>query len=874
MLVQGTDGVGTKLKIAETMNYWESIGIDLVAMCVNDVLCAGAEPLGFLDYIACGKLDVPTAALIIKGVTEGCRESNCALLGGETAEMPAMYEPGKYDLGGYCVGVVEHDAILPRVADIKDGDLLIGLPSSGVHSNGFSLVNKILDANGYKLTDTAPFSKHKLSFGLELLKPTTLYIKSVLPVLRKGHVKALAHITGGGLVENIPRVLSANLAVEIDADSFKILPVFGWLAANGNVPDSEMLRTFNCGVGMVLVVPANDKSWEPLKAYGGAVIGKVVDRKSTTTPQVVVKNFSLAIAKASEPYSKTTRSKVTITYKDSGVDITAGDDLVSKIKPLAKATIRKGCIGGLGGFGGLFRLKEAGTFKDPVLVLTTNGVGTKLKIAQMTNAHGTIGIDLVAMGVNDGLCSGAEPMNFLDYYACGHLEVDVAVQVISGIAKGCTESGAALLGGETAEMPGMYEKGSYDLAGFVLGIAEYDQLLPRTDAIADGDLVIGLPSSGLHSTGFSLVHKVMDYAGLTFSDVAPFSATNKSFGEELLTPTKIYVKEVLPLLNSNLVKALAHVKTGGLVENISKILPQGFRVEVDAKQFHIPPVFGWLCKAGHLAEQEMLRTFNCGLGMTLIVGKEHAQTVLDELQSLRATLIGRVQKSNTNGPNVSVANFAECLKTAQLTCCLPKKRIAVLISGSGSNLQALIDASRDTNFGIRGEIVFVLSNKSDVYGLERAAKAGVPSKVILHKQFPTREQFDAVVSEELERQKIDVVCLAGFMRILSEDFVKRWKGRLINIHPALLPKHRGLHVQRRALEAGDSESGCTVHYVDEGVDTGAIILQERVPVLKNDTEETLTERIHRAEHVAFPKALRLVTNGLVSLYKDGKVQWN
>ncbi|KXJ75023.1 hypothetical protein RP20_CCG012488 [Aedes albopictus] len=871
VLVQGTDGVGTKLKIAETMNYWDTIGIDLVAMCVNDVLCAGAEPLEFLDYIACGKLDVPTAALIVKGISEGCRETHCALLGGETAEMPSMYEPGKYDLGGYCVGVVEHDAILPRVDDIKSGDLLIGVPSSGVHSNGFSLVNKILSANGYKLTDVAPFSKHKLSFGMELLKPTTLYIKSVLPVLRKGQVKALAHITGGGLVENIPRVLSADLAVEIDANNFKILPVFGWLAANGNMPDSEMLRTFNCGVGMVLVVPPNDKSWESLKPYGGAVIGKVLNRKSPSTPQVVVNNFSQAIAEASKPF-KGTKSKVAITYKDSGVDITAGDNLVTKIKPFAKATTRKGCIGGLGGFGGLFRLKEAGSFKDPVLVLTTDGVGTKLKIAQQINQHGTIGIDLVAMGVNDGLCNAADPTNFLDYYACGHLEVDVAAQVISGIAKGCTESGAALLGGETAEMPGMYEKGSYDLAGFVLGVAEYDHLLPRTSSVTEGDVVIGLPSSGLHSNGFSLVHKVMNYAGLRYNDRASFSATNKSLGEELLTPTRIYAKELLPILKANLVKALTHVKTGGLAENLSKVLSQGTRVEVDASQFHIPPVFGWLSKTGNLSAQEMLHTFNCGVGMALVVAKQHAQTVLEKLQSQRATLIGRVLNSSVDEPKVTVLNFVESLKTCQLTSCLPKKRIAVLISGSGSNLQALIDATRDTTCGIRGEIVFVLANKDNIYGLERAAKAGVPSKVILHKQFPTRDQFDAAMSEELERQKIDLICLAGFMRILSEEFVKKWKGRLINIHPALLPKHKGIHAQRQALEAGDSESGCTVHYVDEGVDTGAIILQERVPVLKDDTEETLTERIHRAEHVAFPKALRLVANGLISLNKDGKVQ--
>lgn len=873
VLVQGTDGVGTKLKIAEALHHWDTIGIDLVAMCVNDVLCAGAEPLAFLDYIACGKLDVPTAAMIVKGISEGCRESNCALLGGETAEMPSMYDHGKYDLAGYCVGVVEHDAILPRIEEIKEGDVLIGLPSSGVHSNGFSLVNKILEINGYKLTDVAPFSEHGFTFGLELLTPTTLYVKPVLPMLRKGEVKALAHITGGGLVENIPRVLPNDLSVVVDADTFKILPVFGWLSASGNVPDAEMLRTFNCGIGMVLVVPAGDKTWEALKVHGATKIGRVVQRKSKSSPQVVVNNFSQAIAKASAPFQETP-CQVSISYKDSGVDISAGDDLVTAIKPMAKATSRSGCLGGLGGFGGLFRLKEVGVFKDPVLVLGTDGVGTKLKIAQHINTHGTIGIDLVAMCVNDILCNGADPLSFLDYYACGHLDVQVAAEVIRGIANGCTQSGSALLGGETAEMPGMYAGGSYDLAGFSLGIAEHDQMLPRTALVTEGDMVIGIPSSGVHSNGFSLVHKVLEHVGVTYSNIAPFSATNKAFGEELLVPTRIYVKEVLPLLKLNLIKALAHITGGGLTENIPRILPDGVGVELESKSFNILPIFGWLSKAGNITEREMLRTFNCGIGMTLIVAKQAVQTVLDKLQGTGASLIGRVVKFNSSNQKVNVLNFAESLQKSQLTCCLPKKRIAVLISGSGSNLQALIDASRNTAYGIRGEIVFVISNKNGVYGLERAAKAGIASKVILHKEFPSREEFDDAMSEEMERQKIDLICLAGFMRILSEKFVKKWKGRLINIHPALLPKHKGIHAQRQALDAGDSESGCTVHYVDEGVDTGAIILQERVPIEADDTEETLTERIHRAEHLAYPKALRSVANGLVCLGSDGRVQLN
>lgn len=443
VLVQGTDGVGTKLKIAEAMNVWDTIGIDLVAMCVNDVLCNGAEPLAFLDYIACGKLDVPTAAMIVKGISVACRESNCALLGGETAEMPTMYEQGKFDLAGYCVGVVEHDALLPRMTDIHVGDIVVALPSSGLHSNGFSLVNKILAANKIKLTDMAPFSDSGRTFGREFLTPTKLYVSAVLPLLRYENVKALAHITGGGLLENIPRILPSHLGVHLDAVTWKIPPVFGWLAAKGNVGDQEMLRTFNCGVGMVIILPRGEIDWELIP--DAKLIGNVTQRDGDA-PQVQVKNFASAMSKASEPW-RDGKVKEAISYKDSGVDITAGDSLVQKIKPMAKSTNRDGVLGSLGGFGGLFRLRDLKTsYSDPVLVLGTDGVGTKLKVAQEVGKHDSVGVDLVAMCANDILCNGAEPLTFLDYFACGKLDVDVATNVISGIADGSRQSRSVLLG--------------------------------------------------------------------------------------------------------------------------------------------------------------------------------------------------------------------------------------------------------------------------------------------------------------------------------------------------------------------------------------------------------------------------------------------
>lgn len=443
VLVQGTDGVGTKLKIAEEVKIWDSIGIDLVAMCVNDVLCNGAEPLAFLDYIACGHLDVPTAAMIVKGISMACRESNCALLGGETAEMPSMYSYGKYDLAGYCVGVVEHDSLLPKKEDIHAEDIVIGLPSSGLHSNGYSLVNKIIKESGVNILEPAPFECSGQSFARELLKPTKLYVSDVLPLLKEGNVKAVAHITGGGLLENIPRVLPDHLAVHLDAITWTIPPVFGWLAAKGNVQDQEMLRTFNCGIGMILILPRGEIVWESIP--GAKLIGNVVQRDEGAS-QVQVKNFANALAKVSEPWKNKT-PRESISYKNSGVDITAGDNLVQNIKPLAKSTYRDGVIGSLGGFGGLFRLRDMKkTFEDPVLVLGTDGVGTKLKIAQHMGKHDTVGIDLVAMCANDILCNGAEPLTFLDYFACGKLDVGVASSVVSGIADGCRQSRSALSG--------------------------------------------------------------------------------------------------------------------------------------------------------------------------------------------------------------------------------------------------------------------------------------------------------------------------------------------------------------------------------------------------------------------------------------------
>ncbi len=334
----------------------------------------------------------------------------------------------------------------------------------------------------------------------------------------------------------------------------------------------------------------------------------------------------------------------TLSYRQSGVDIDAGNSLVERIKPAAASTARTGAIGGLGGFGALFDLKAAG-FRDPILVAATDGVGTKLMIAVETGDFSTIGIDLVAMCVNDLVVQGAEPLFFLDYYASAVLNVEAAGAVVEGVAEGCRLAGAALVGGETAEMPGLYRKGDFDIAGFSVGAAERDALLPRTD-IAEGDVVLGLASNGLHSNGFSLVRRVVENAGLRWTDVAPFDE-DFQLGKALLRPTRIYVRSCLEAIRATGpgaggVKALAHITGGGLVENIPRVIPSRLAVEIDLAAIDVPPVFRWL--ADSVDEAEMLRTFNCGIGMAAIVAPDAAADVRAtfERQGETVVTLGRI----------------------------------------------------------------------------------------------------------------------------------------------------------------------------------------------------------------------------------------
>lgn len=306
-----------------------------------------------------------------------------------------------------------------------------------------------------------------------------------------------------------------------------------------------------------------------------------------------------------------------LTYADAGVDIDAGNALVERIKPAAKRTARPGTMSGLGGFGALFDLKAAG-FVDPVLVAATDGVGTKLRIAIDTGNVDGIGIDLVAMCVNDLVCQGAEPLFFLDYFATGKLELDQATRIIEGIAEGCALSGCALIGGETAEMPGMYHAGDFDLAGFSVGAMERGTELPR--GVAEGDVLLGLPSDGVHSNGYSLVRRIVETSGLAWEDDCPWG--EGTLGAALLTPTKLYVKGAVAALRGDCVQALAHITGGGLTENLPRVLPEGLGAEIDLTAWDLPSVFKWLAASGGMAEAELLKTFNSGVGMIAVVAKD------------------------------------------------------------------------------------------------------------------------------------------------------------------------------------------------------------------------------------------------------------
>jgi len=346
----------------------------------------------------------------------------------------------------------------------------------------------------------------------------------------------------------------------------------------------------------------------------------------------------------------TKNDNTSFTYRDAGVDIEAGDALVDRIKPFAKRTMRPEVMGAIGGFGSLFEMPKK--FKEPVLVSGTDGVGTKLKLAFELDKHDTVGIDLVAMSVNDILVQGAEPLFFLDYFACGKLSVDTAADVVKGIAAGCEESGCALVGGETAEMPGMYPAGEYDLAGFVVGCVDKQNIIDGS-TIQDGDVVLGLASSGAHSNGYSLIRKLIEKSGIDMAS----DFHGRPFKDVVMTPTKLYVQSILALIEAMPVKGMAHITGGGITENIPRVLPEGLTAEINQKSWDLPPLFKWLQAEGNIAPLEMYKTFNCGVGMAVVIAAEHVAQATAILSEHGETVyeIGHIRKQNAGeAPTVVV----------------------------------------------------------------------------------------------------------------------------------------------------------------------------------------------------------------------------
>uniref|UniRef100_H2ZF66 Trifunctional purine biosynthetic protein adenosine-3 n=1 Tax=Ciona savignyi TaxID=51511 RepID=H2ZF66_CIOSA len=567
-----------------------------------------------------------------------------------------------------------------------------------------------------------------------------------------------------------------------------------------------------------------------------------------------------------------------LSYAKCGVSIENGDSFVASISSDVKSTARPGSTPNLGGFGGCFDLEKAG-YNNPILVAGTDGVGTKLLIAQAMNKYDKIGLDLVAMCANDVLTHNAESLFFLDYYACGSLQLDVAREVLKGISLGCAMAGCALIGGETAEMPGLFPRGVFDIGGFVVGAYEKgrDIPLPKTDCIIAGDVIVGVMSSGLHSNGFSLVRKVIELSGMDLWDPSPFE-DGKSLGESLLKPTAIYCKALLPVFRSlNQIRGVAHITGGGIVGNLPRVLPSNMSAILDARKWPVPPVFRWLAGTGDIPTDEMLKTFNCGLGLCIVTSQSGANDVIIKCNnalsslSLKAFQVGEIVEKHNPHQAVRISPVLNHNGYSPAKILNPKTPIAILISGTGSNMQALIKHST-THPESSYQVKLVISNKADALGLIKAQEAGIMTKVIDHRKFKVRESFDREIDTLLLENNIEIICLAGFMRLLSGWMVQKWHGKILNIHPSLLPSFKGVNAPKQALNAGVKVTGCTVHFVVEEMDDGAIIEQRSVRIETTDDVSTLQYRIKLAEHQIYPTALDQVAKGLASLDdKENKV---
>nr|XP_032606756.2 trifunctional purine biosynthetic protein adenosine-3-like [Taeniopygia guttata] len=577
------------------------------------------------------------------------------------------------------------------------------------------------------------------------------------------------------------------------------------------------------------------------------------------------------------------RQPLALVYKDRHVG--AGSREVLSRLPQTSA-VRGSRAGGCsegGGFAAFFDLKASG-YDDPILVSQTKGLGPKLQVAQVCKRHDTIGQDLVSLCVNDLLAQGAEPLFFLSHLACGKLNAEVMETIKEGIAEACRSAGCAFLGAEVTEVAAPCPAGHCDLAGFAVGAVERGQRLPGLQRAEEGDALLGLGSAAIHGRAFGVVWRILLTSSLHCSSPAPGSCGDTTLGDVLLTPGKMFSPALLPVLHSGHVKGFAPTAEG-LLGGISRLLPEHVSAVLDALSWKIPEIFGWLYKEGNLSAEEMAQTFPCGIGAVLVVQKELAQHVLQDIQRQQeAWLIGKVVAPCHTGSHIEVENLAEALQLSSPQQLLdantakiqpqPRKRkvkVAVLVSGAGTALPALIGSAREP--GSCAQLVLVISNRPGVQELRSAARAGIPTRVIDHKLYGSRSEFDSTIDRVLEEFSVELICLSGFMRVLSSPFLRKWKGKILNASPSLFPLIKDGNAQQEPLESGFKVTGCTVHFVLEEPGAGAAIRREPLPPGPGHSEAALGERLQEAELRAFPLALQLVASGAAWLGAHGRTCW-
>uniref|UniRef100_A0A8C3U0H2 ATP-grasp domain-containing protein n=1 Tax=Catharus ustulatus TaxID=91951 RepID=A0A8C3U0H2_CATUS len=500
-----------------------------------------------------------------------------------------------------------------------------------------------------------------------------------------------------------------------------------------------------------------------------------------------------------------------------------------------------------GGFAAFFDLKASG-YHDPILVSQTKGLGPKLQVAQVCKRHDTIGQDLVALCVNELLAQGAEPLFFLTHLACGKLDAEVLETIREGIAEACRSAGCAFLGEEVTEVAAPCPPGHCELAGFVVGAMERGQRLLGLQRAQEGDVLLGLGSAAVPGRSFGVVRRILLTSSLHCSSPAPGSCGDTTLGDVLLTPGKTFSPALLPILRSGHVKGFAPTAEG-LLGGISRLLPEHLSAVLDALSWKIPEIFCWLYKEGNLSAEEMAQTFPCGIGAVLVVQKELAQHVLQDIQRQQeAWLIGKVVAPCHTG-------FQHCVPTCAL-------------SPGGTALPGLIGSAREP--GSCAQLVLVISNRPGVEELRSAARAGIPTRVIDHKLYGSRSEFDSTIDRVLEEFSVELICLSGFMRVLSSPFLRKWKGKILNASPSLFPHIKDGNAQQEPLESGFKVEGCTVHFVLEEPSAGAAIRREPLP---GDSEAALEQRLQEAELRAFPPALQLVASGAVWLGAHGRTCW-